>query len=156
MPSDAFVAFRDAILRRLFHRTAPPAPSPLPLGLSRDQAESLLALQAHPGWAHYRRALEALAAQQASPLLSGVRDHEEYLFQAGVLAAIRRIHDLPALLSLHLKAHDDRTAARADAALTGSDLAGFTNTLWYDLARRESAADVRGGRPGLGAGENPR
>jgi hypothetical protein len=116
----------SAILKRLFRRPTPRDPKLL-LGLSPDQVDSLLQLQQHPGWVYYRRALEEMAGTQARPLLAGLLAHEEYLFSAGALEAIRRILALPDTLTTSRSKPDDRPES------PGSDQ--FVNTPWYATAR---------------------
>jgi|SRR5688572_14596838 len=119
----------SAILKKLFRRQVPKDPKPL-LGLSPDQVDSLLQLQQHPGWVYYRRALEELAATQARPLLAGLLVHEEYLFSAGALEAIRRILALPDTLTTTRSKPDDRPESPG--------LDQFVNTPWYATARARS------------------
>jgi hypothetical protein len=117
----------SATLKKLFRRPAPRDPKLL-LGLSPDQVDSLLQLQQHPGWVYYRRALEELAATQARPLLAGLLVHEEYLFAAGALEAIRRILALPDTLTT--------TRSKPDDSPESPGLDQFVNTPWYATARR--------------------
>lgn len=121
-----------SVIPKVLYPRSSPAPQH-PLGLSPDQVDSLLSLRAHPGWAHYQQALGELAAIQAKPLLSGLLEHERYLFQAGVFEAFRRIIALPDTLA-NQRSHD--RSVRADAALD-PNLA--LNTPWYDASRRNGA-----------------
>jgi hypothetical protein len=70
---------------------------------------------------------------QARPLLAGLLAHEEYLFAAGALEAIRRILALPDTLKTSRSKADDRTdPPRADE---------FINTPWFAAAQRSARSN---------------
>lgn len=118
-------ATMERFLKRLFRKRVP---KDLPLGLNPDQVDQILSLAQHPGWAHYRQALEFLAEQQVRPLWSGLRSHEDYLFACGALETFRKILDLPQTLSQDRSPKDDRSPE------PGADQ--FVNTPWHAIARR--------------------
>ena len=128
---DVFAAIRRRLFPRLRRREAQEV-----LGLNPDQQDTLLALRGHPGWAHLVRALEEMAALQAQPLLAGLLEHEKYVFQAGVLEAFRQVLAFPDTLAQHrsMKKHDSPPDRSLDS---------FVNTVWYDLARRQSNGGPR-------------
>lgn len=76
-----------------------------------------------------------LAEFQARPLLSGILEHEKYLYQCGVLDAFRRILTLPDDLDLlQQRTLHDRAKQRADAAPDFLD-----HSPWFDRARRNGS-----------------
>ena len=119
------------MLRRLLRRRASKDPQEV-LGLLPDQVASVLQLAQLPAWGHYQRALEALMEIQARPLLSGQLAHDQYLFAAGALEALRKVRELPETLTITRKEPDDRTPIDA----LRPEL--FVNTPYYATARRAS------------------
>lgn len=142
-------AWRDTLKnfwRSRIKRSPPPAKArpeaELPLGLSRDQLESLLGLTAMPAFKHYSAALERLYETNLAALLRGL-PHDGYLFQCGVCTAIEQIARLPADLSEKVKALDARPHAQPDADL-GALV--FANSPFWDAYRRRAGGH---GGPGI-------
>lgn len=93
-----------------------------------------------PQWTAYQRALEALFDSQAERLATGL-NHDEYLFQCGVICALRVVAALPQSLTQA----EQRTYARPDTDGTDPDR-GLLNTPWYLDWRR--SADYPRRKPG--------
>ena len=103
----------SAILRRLslrLHRRLPP-PSPLPLGLDPDQVAALGQWEGHPAGRAWKVALERLFDLQQEQLANRL-SHDDYLFQCGVIHALRVVAALPDTLNTALEAHRARTDRR--------------------------------------------
>jgi hypothetical protein len=87
--------------------TSPTPASPsLPLGLNRDQVDSLRHLAATPQWRVYQRALERLFEINANAVLTHLTKPEQYAFQCGVCETLRLAADLPTFLTETVAAND--------------------------------------------------
>ena len=85
------------------------SPQGLPLGLSQEQVQAIRSLTSSPHWRHWEQALECLWASEAEAVAGGRLPYEDYLFQSGVLQAIRRIAMLPETLAQAEERRRDRT-----------------------------------------------
>ena len=124
----------SAILKRfsLRLRRQRPPDSGLPLGLDPDQVEALHHWGQTPAGRAWAQALERLFDLQAEQL-AGRLVHDEYLFQCGVIHALRVVSALPDTLTQALEAHRARVARRnrsTDDALDRTH--GFLNTPWFE------------------------
>ena len=72
--------------------------------------------------------MERVFDQQAETLASGL-DHDKYLFQCGVVFALRMVASLPDQLTQALERSRDRTAESES-----TDPGTFLNTVWYERA----------------------
>jgi hypothetical protein len=132
--------FRSRTKRRLAPSPRQDSQAPLPLDLTRDQVESLGALQANPAYKHYSEALERLYEQNLAALLRGM-EHDAYLFQCGVCYALEQIAKLPHDLLDKVRELDAR---RTDATDFDSGSAIFPNTPFYDAWRARSRRNGSG------------
>jgi len=99
----------SAILKRfsLRLRRRPLPPSPLPLGLDPDQAEAVAKLPSHPAGRAWAVALERLFDSQQEQLANRLA-HDDYLFQCGVVHALRVVAALPDTFTTALEAQRAR------------------------------------------------
>lgn len=89
-------------------------------------------LSATPAWPRYLAVLERLGEQQASTLASGL-PHDQYLFMAGALTALRRVYTLADDVIVAATKLEEITDVRTRSAAVANarHAATFVNTPWY-------------------------
>src|ERR1043165_6040584 len=75
------------ILKKILSPFKPPAE--LPLGLSREQVDSLAQLVALPSWRAYSKLLESVGEQLLTEIVRGL-PHEQYIAKCGELKMLER------------------------------------------------------------------
>src|SRR5689334_13216116 len=83
------------ILKKMLKSLLPNRKGPeLPLGLSREQVDSLAQLVGLPSYKAYSKLLESVGEQLLSEIIRGM-PHEQYLAKCGELRMLERIMELP-------------------------------------------------------------
>ena len=136
----------SAILKRFSQmwkrRLSPKVPTATgqPLGLEASQVDSLRQLVSSPSYSSgLLPLLERIHEQQAEVLLQGL-DHEKYLFQCGVVYAIRRLYQLPNEILTKVTELEARQDARVSADRSRDGRSIFLNSPWWESYIADSAS----------------
>ena len=138
----------SAILKRFSQmwkrRLSPKAPTATgqPLGLEASQVDSLRQLVSSPSYSNgLLPLLDKVHEQQAEVLLQGL-DYEKYLFQCGVVYAIRRLYQLPNENLTKVTELETRQDARINRDRSRDGRSIFVNTPWYESYTRDTGKPV--------------
>ena len=143
---DTLKRFFRSRIKRSLPSGKPPEPG-LPLGLSRDQLEQIVALTEIPGYKYYTGALERLYENNLTAILRGL-PHEAYMFQCGVCFALEQIAALPGDLTQKRTELDARHTSTAEPD-TADASAIFANTPFWDAYQRLSRGPHKYGGAGV-------
>ena len=126
----------SALSRLLRKRPSAPTPGEVqyPLGLSRDQVDSLRKLASTPQWRSLSEALQAVCENEMARIIKGL-PQDEYQLKCGRVQALMDVLTLPETIDLKAQELDDH-ARQPDATPSGKRNLTFFGSPYFSPSRK--------------------